>query len=196
MGKPHAERQQEIIEAALSLAAEQGVQRVTTQAIADRVGIAQPTVFRHFRSRDAIFAAAIDWLAGRMLQALQPCLDADAPADERLRRLLATQLDFITRHRGLPRVLFSDRLHLESPILKTAVQQVMQRYTGQIAGLLAEGIEEGCFRADLDTAAAARHIAALLQGLIMRWSIFDFEFALEKEAMPLWDFVHPALRAP
>ncbi len=195
MGKPHEQRQQEIVEAALELASEQGVKKVTTQAIADRVGIAQPTVFRHFPNRDAIFAAAIDWLAKSLFGALSTFFTGGGPADERLRRLIAAQLRFIEEHRGLPRILFSDRLHLESPPLKAAVQKVMNRYTGNIASLIREGQAEGRFRADLDPDETARYVAALIQGLVMRWSIFDFGFRLDAEAESLWRFLARALRA-
>ena len=195
MGKPAEQRRQEIVEAALALAAEQGVKRVTTQAIADRVGIAQPTVFRHFKTRDAIFSAAIDFLVTSMFKVLEVCFISKRPADERLQELITKQLGFISQQKGLPRLLFSDRLHLESPVLKAAVQKVMTRYMGQIATLIKEGQDAGCFRSDLDPDEASRYVAALIQGLIMRWSIFDYGFTLEKEAEPLWKFLHASLRA-
>lgn len=179
----------------MELAAEQGVKRVTTQAIADRVGIAQPTVFRHFPNRDAIFAAAIDWLARGLFGALAVFFGGVGPADERLHQLIITQLGFIEKNKGLPRVLFSDRLHLESPSLKAAVQKVMSRYMQQIGGLIHEGQQTGRFHQELDPDVAARHVAALIQGTIMRWSIFDFGFSLEGEAEELWSFVERSLKA-
>ena len=194
MGKPHAERRQEIIQSALELAAEQGVKKVTTQAIADRVGIAQPTVFRHFKTRDDIFSDAIAWLADRLFSVIGSVLDERLPPDQRLKKMIETQLDFVSRHRGLPRMLFSDRLHLESPALKKAVQKVMGRYTGQVADLIRAGIEAGCFDQSLDPDESARLVAATIQGLIMRWSIFDFSFRLVDESEPVWGYVHAALR--
>ncbi len=193
MGKPHQTRKQEIIEAAMELAAEHGVKRVTTQAIADRVGIAQPTVFRHFKTRDAIFAAAIEFLAGRLFGALEGIFSSGDPADQRLERLIQRQLAFIGQHKGLPRLLFSDRLHLESPALKRAVQGVMEQYTGRVAAIIAEGQRDGLFREELDPQQTARYVAALVQGVVMRWSIFDFGFRLDEEAGALWRFLHGAL---
>ncbi len=194
MGKPHEQRKQEIIEAAMELAAEQGVKRVTTQAIADRVGIAQPTVFRHFKTRDAIFSSAIDFLAGNLFRALEGFFTSNAAADERLQKLIQRQLEFVSKHKGLPRLLFSDRLHLESPTLKAAVQKVMSRYVERVAIIISDGQKSGVFRADLDAEETARYIAALVQGLIMRWSIFDFGFALKDEADDLWRFIHAAIK--
>ena len=194
MGKPHEQRKLEIIQSALSLAAEFGVKKVTTQAIADHVGIAQATVFRHFKTKDAIFAEAIGWLANKLFQVLASSFSMDATADVRLNLLITRQLRFISQHKGVPRLLFSDRLHLESPTLKKAVQEIMQRYISKVTSLLEQGVQSGCFRADLDTSKTAEYIAALIQGLIMRWSIFDFDFDLEKQADELYAFIDMAVR--
>lgn len=193
MGKSHDIRKQEIVEATLELAAEQGLKNLTTQAIAERVGIAQPTIFRHFRSRDAIFGAVVSWVADHLLQILQQLEQQHAPPDERLRCLLQRQLAFVGKRRGIPRVVFSDRLHVESPALKAAVRDISQHLLARIARLLEEGRDCGCFRADLDAEQGARYIGALLQGTIMRWSIQDFSYPLEDEAESLWGFIKPAL---
>ena len=196
MGKPHEERKQEIVEATMELAAEQGVKKVTTQAIADRVGIAQPTVFRHFKNRDAIFGSAIGWVADNLFKALGGLFTADMPADERLHQMILRQLAFMNKQRGIPRVLFSDRLHLESPKLKQAVQQVMDRYVSRVAELIREGQAAGCINPAIDPEQTARYIAATIQGLVMRWSIHDFSFSLEEEGEAVWHFIWPVLAPP
>ncbi len=196
MRKSHSERKLEIIQSTLTLSAKLGVKKVTTQAIADHIGVAQATIFRHFKTRDAIFSEAIEWLASQLFQTLSDCFTDDTlSADLRLQKLIRKQLAFISQHKGLPRVLFSDRLHLESPILKKAVQTIMGRYTRKVAKLIEEGIESGYFRAEVDANKSALHIAALIQGLVMRWSIFNFDFDLAEEADDLWLFIDHALRA-
>ena len=70
----------------------------------------------------------------------------------------------------------------------------MERYIEAIAVLLREGVESGCFRADLIPESVASSIAALVQGLVMRWSIYDFEFPLEEQAEELWGFIEPILK--
>ena len=194
MGKPHAQRKAEIISSALELAAEVGVKKVTTQAIADRVGIAQATVFRHFKSRDLIFSEAIEWLAGQLFEVLSGCFnDKTLSADDRLNMLINKQLGFIARHKGLPRLLFSDRLHIESPALKGVARNIMKRYTQRLATLINEGIAAGCFKKGIDPFETATMVTALIQGSVMRWSIYDFEFKLEDEAEPILRFLSKIL---
>jgi AcrR family transcriptional regulator len=192
--KSHETRREEIIQSALELAAETGTKKVTAQAIADRVGIAQPTVFRHFKNRSAIFRGAMEWIANALFGVLEG-VNGDAPADERLRKLLGRQLAFIGKRRGVARLLFSDRLHLEDPELKLTVRRIMERYMGHLETIVRDGVESGCFRHSLEPAETSRFIAATVQGLVMRWSIYDFEFRLDDQAEALWHFLEPALMA-
>jgi AcrR family transcriptional regulator len=193
--KSGQKRREEIVQAVLELAAEEGVSRMTTQAIADRVGIAQPTVFRHFRSRDLILQAAIEWIASRVLAMANAVRAESGPADARLRQLLDRQLQLIARSPGLPRLLFSERLHQDDPSLKSTVRRVMDAYTESVSGLLREGVAEGSLRADIDPDACAQLIQAMVQGLVMRWSISDFTFPLEAQGETIWQLLEPALRA-
>lgn len=178
----------------MELAVEKGLKKLTTQAIADRVGIAQPTIFRHFKTRDDIFGAVISWVGDSLFKVIGGLFSDSAPADERLHRLILRQLSFMNSHRAIPRVLFSDRLHLESPKLKAVVQKMMEGYVQSLAKMLQQGVQEGTFRADLDSQQVARYIAAMIQGLVMRWSVYEFSFSLEDEAEPLWQFLWPSLR--
>lgn len=191
--KSHEERKEEIVLGALELAAEVGVKEVTAQAIADRVGIAQPTIFRHFKTRDAIFLAAIERIASILFGVLEGLGTEQEPSDQLMRKFLHRQLLLIGKQRGLTRLLFSDRLHLENPELKKTVRRILERYVGYLTGVLQNGIGTGVFRPELDPMDTARWIAATMQGLIMRWSIYDFGFRLEDEFAPLWQFLEPVL---
>lgn len=194
MRKSTDERREEIVQGVLEVAAEKGLGNVTTQAIAEKVGIAQPTIFRHFKSRDEIFRAAMEWIADRLFAALEGLFSTDMPADQRLRQLLERQLKFISKRKGIPRLLFSDRLHLEDPGLKRTVRAIMRRYTERVAAVIEDGRTSGLFREDLDPQETAIMIAAVFQGMVMRWSIYEFEYPLEEQLDAIWRFIWPVLR--
>jgi len=194
MGKPTEQRKAEIIQSTLELAAGRGVGKVTTLAIAEDVGIAHATVFRHFKTREAIFSASLKWIVENMFAALEPHFSSQESAKVRLQNLINGQLNFVSQHRGLPRLLFSDRLQTESKELKSIVRHAMTQFTGRLTGLIEDGIKEGNFNANTNPADAARFLIALFQGLMMRWSVFDFEFQIEKESEPLWQFFSSSLK--
>lgn len=55
-------RRRALAQAALEVIAEHGLARFTTRAIAAKVGIADGTIFRHFRNKSEIVIAALDFL--------------------------------------------------------------------------------------------------------------------------------------
>ena len=56
------QRQQEIVAVVLALARARGPDAITTQAIADRMGLTQGAVFRHFPDKEAIWLAVFAWV--------------------------------------------------------------------------------------------------------------------------------------
>ncbi len=56
------ERQREIVATVLALARERGPEAITTQAIADRMGVTQGALFRHFPDKEAIWLAVFAWV--------------------------------------------------------------------------------------------------------------------------------------
>jgi len=194
MRKSGDERRREIAGAVLELAAEMGVAKVSTQAIADHLGIAQATLFRHFKNRDEIFLAAIGLIGEEVLGELEPVFrNADLAPDECLRAVITRHLGVIEGRKGIPRLLFSDRLHMESPQLKAAVRKMMKRYEGRVAGVISKGIESGCFSPSAQPVLLSQMLTTLVQGLVLRWSLNDFNFSLSEQSEVIWGLLKPAL---
>ncbi|PHS38852.1 MAG: TetR family transcriptional regulator [Robiginitomaculum sp.] len=188
------ERRAEIIQSSLELAAEVGIAKVSTQAIADRVGIAQATVFRHFKTRNDIFRAVLEFVAGNVFKALEGQMLSDKPADVRLETFIRRHLAMVSKVKGVPRIIFSDRLHVEDPELKKTVQGIVTKLTGNIAELIKDGIKEGVFDKSVNPDQMARMVVTLVQGSVVRWSIFDFKYKLTDMADEIWDVIWPALK--
>ena len=189
MGMKHEERQADIVQGTIDLCAEEGVGKITTQGIANRIGVAQATIFKHFKNRDDVFAAVLRWLSGQMFKTIEgEFKKADTSDSQRLQTILTKQLNFANKNRALPRILFSDRLHSDSSVLKGIVQNVLRRYIEALTELIKEGQVSGEFATDIDPLQAAEHIAASIQGTLMRWSINDFNFDLPAQAEQLYHF--------
>ena len=195
MGKPSEQRQQEIVTSTIELCAEQGVNKITTQVIADRVGVAQATIFKHFKTRDKVFEAVLRWLSGGMFKAVEPMFKSKASADVRLQNVIRKQLGFASQHKALPRILFSDRLHSDSSVLKGIVQQVMARMTEAFTQLIRDGLESGTFASKQSPEDMAKLVVSTMQGTLMRWSIHDYSFDLQDEGPALYEYYMQALLA-
>ncbi len=71
-----AEREKDILEAAIALAGEGGMAAVQIASVAKRAGIAAGTVYRYFPTKNDLIAELIAAVAGRELEAMREAADA------------------------------------------------------------------------------------------------------------------------
>ncbi|MFJ8002094.1 TetR/AcrR family transcriptional regulator [Streptomyces sp. NPDC096310] len=98
----------EIVAAAVGLLDETGDESaITLRSVARRVGIAAPSIYRHFPDQPAIMLAAVRSAFAELDEQLRTDLDAagDAPR-ERLMALCRSYLEFAEAHPGRYRTMF------------------------------------------------------------------------------------------
>lgn len=165
------ERREEIIRVTLELAAKQGVDDVTTQDMAQAMGVTQGAVFRHFLSKDAIWLAVMQWVRDRLTGVLGRAAEKGRDPLDALERMFFAHIEFIASHPAIPRVLMSEHLHGRSAALRRLVTEIMLGFEAKIAGLLSDAQAQGLARADLDVHAAATLYIGMVQGLVLQTSI-------------------------
>ncbi len=177
--KSAGDRKAEIVETAIRLAGEQGPDRVTTQALADAIGISQPAIFRHFPTKADI------WLAvGKSIT--QPIVQLDKDAG--LTNPLAMLQELMERHLGqialnpaIPAILFSRELHVENDALRRHFETVMLARRAGLTRLIEQAQQNAQLNDDITAADIAALLLASIQGLAMRWSLENRSFDLAAE---------------
>lgn len=180
-------RKAEIVAAVLDLADRIGPDRVTTSAAASAVGVSQAALFRHFPTKDAMWLAVTDHVAGELTTAWERALaGTDEPID-RLKTLMAAQLGQIAATPALPMLLFSRELNVGNDTLRAAFRDLLMRFQALITAELTRGQDMDCLRRDLAPTDAAVLLISLVQGMAIRWSLGARNFPLVGEGMRLVD---------
>ncbi|MBB5221875.1 AcrR family transcriptional regulator [Amaricoccus macauensis] len=179
------ERRSEIVSAALRLADALGPDRLTTEVIAAEVGVSQPAIFRHFRTKQAIWLAVADNVADRMTAAWDDVLDRPSGPVERIGELVSAQLRLIEATPAIPAILFSRELHVENEGLRARFLELVGRFHQTIAGEVRRAQGEGEMTGDIDPNDIAFLLIGLVQGLALRWSLSRRRFGLEAEGARL-----------
>ncbi len=165
---PADKRRAVTVEAVIELAAEQNPNDITTAAIAHRMNLTQGAIFRHFPNKDSIWQAVMEWVAGRLLSRTEKAVQAAGSPLDALEAMFMTHIDFISRHPGVPRILFGELQHAEETPAKGIVQTLLKRYGERLSSLIEQGKSEGELVQEVDTAAAVSMFIGMLQGLIMQ----------------------------
>jgi len=191
------ERQGEIIRVAIELAAEKGVDSVTTQNMADAMKLTQGAIFRHFATKDDIWVAVMQWIRERLMKTLnKAAADATDPLDA-IQRMFLAHITFISKHPAIPRLLFSELLHKKNSKLRQLIQEIISGYEAKIAGLLETAKSQSMVSADLDSKSAAVLYIGMIQGLVMQKSIFGEKRSMLQEAEKTFPiFLHGIKKHP
>jgi len=180
-------RKAEIVATTLRLADELGPDRLTTQAVADAVGLTQPAIFRHFPTKQSLWQAVAEMIDATMTQAWQSALaDSSLPLD-RLAQLIRAQLRQIEANPAIPAILHSRELQAENADLRGRIRSLMLRFQGRLRAELSAARDAGLIRGDVDPDDGAVLLISLVQGLAIRWALGNRSFALESEGARLLD---------
>ena len=162
------ERRSATVETVIALAAEQNPNSITTTAIAKRMGVTQGALFRHFPSKDAILDAVMQWVAERLLSALDAAArEANSPLGA-LEAMFMANVEFVARHPGVPRMMFGELQHAGMTAPKRMAQTLIRQYGERLHALIERGKSAGEIPAMLDSGAAATMFIGTVQGLVMQ----------------------------
>lgn len=181
------ERKSEIVETTLRLADKVGPDRLTTDHIAQAVGVTQAAIFRHFPNKKDLWEAVATRIGEKFQQRWLAVEREDAEPLLQLRNLMLGQLRLIQSTPAIPAILLSRELHVENKALRVLFWQFMQQLHGRIERLIDASQREGICRNDVDAKDAAFLLISLIQGLVLRWSLSGRNFDLPVEGGRLLD---------
>lgn len=124
---PAAQRREQLLDCAALLFAEVGYARATTAGLADKAGVTEPIIYRHFKSKKELFVALIERTAQRTLSHWRAQLaGGDRDPTERLRRIIGDN-PMVSDSGKLPyRVFLQAITEVNDPEIHKAVNRHMR----------------------------------------------------------------------
>lgn len=151
-------RREELLGLAATMMAERGLRATTVRDIADAAGILSGSLYHHFASKeqmvDEVLRDFLDWLFARY----QRIVDTETDPLERFKGLFLASFDAI-EHRHAQVVIYQDEAKRLTSQARFAYLDERNRQQRKMwVDVLQQGVEEGCFRPDLDVDLVYRFI--------------------------------------
>jgi len=175
-------RQSQIIETVIALAAQHSPGQITTQEIANLIGVTQGALFRHFPNKESIWLAAIEWVENELLTTLEAAARQAASPMDGLRQVFFSHVDFVIARPGVPRLIFNELQQPADSAIKAAVRQLLQRYRQLVSGLIVAAASDNGINRSVDVSAAATLFLGSIQGLVMQSMLADNVQAMHQTA--------------
>ena len=165
---PAEERRDLTVRTVIELCGQQDPATLTTASIAERMNLTQGAVFRHFRSKEEIWEAVAEWVAGRLMARLDAAVDPAAAPLEALERMFMAHIEFIARHPGVPRLMLGQLQHGRATPARRVIDAMLARYRERLTTVLTDADERGDLADGLDREAAAIAFIGAIQGLVVQ----------------------------
>ncbi|MEU1724038.1 TetR/AcrR family transcriptional regulator [Actinomadura sp. ATCC 39365] len=166
-------RKERILAVALLEFAEHGYRGASLARIAERVELSQAGLLHHFRSKERLLLAVLDYRDELDRRRFGPGRDGHEGGGADALRALADVVDHNARVPGLVQlfsVISGEAVTPGHPGHEWARRRY-RRLRADVADALRAGVERGEFRAGLDAEAHADRLIAMMDGLQTQWLI-------------------------
>jgi AcrR family transcriptional regulator len=189
-------RQEEIILAALTLVANQGVKSMTIGRIASMVGIVPSAIYRHFSSKRAILAAVLGMIGERMKNNIIAAVEENNNSLESIRSILMRQVQLIMEFSAIPQILFSEEVYRENLDLKEKLHTMIKGFLETLQTVIERGQQEGRIRTDMEAERIAVMFLGLFQPAAFLYHLSDGRFDIVKQVDTTWKMFRKAIQQP
>jgi TetR/AcrR family transcriptional regulator, cholesterol catabolism regulator len=168
-----------LYEAAIALIGEHGYSATTVDEIAARAGVAKGTVYYHFKGKTDLVSALLEDGLQRLAASFSEEIRGTQGPAEALRALVHAELTYIQRDQAFSKLVMSQMWRVDGD-WQVDLRLLREQYVSVFAGVIAEGVEAGAFRAGLDAQAAASTVFGMIATGALDWLVFKPEKTLDE----------------
>ncbi|XPV75948.1 MAG: TetR/AcrR family transcriptional regulator [Desulfovibrio sp.] len=182
------QKQEAILQAALSCLAEKGYAATKMADVAKDAGVAKGTVFEYFESKENLFYAVLEWhIDGSLSHGLMAVTRLPGDAKFRLRKFLAFSVSYCVELLDYFIVILEFWAAAVKPDAQQRFRIVLEGMYGEyrliLQGLFDEGKSTGIFHSHIDSLALSSGIIGTLDGLMLQhWMDKKFNMAPAAES--------------
>ena len=171
MATKPGERKTQILQTLASMLEQPQGEKITTAALAAKVGVSEAALYRHFASKAQMFEALIEFIEESVFSLVNQITQTERDGRAQVQQMVSMLLNFAEKNPGMVRVLIGDALVHEDARLQTRINQLLDRIESslkQALQLVVAAPGAGMPSSSLASAQAN----ALCAFVIGRWELF------------------------
>ncbi len=178
-------RQSEIIDSSIEIIASRGIQGLTIKNLSKEIGISEPAIYRHFKSKTEIILAILEnfKIMAKLLSASMEAFQGSA--FEKISFMFLKMIEIFAAQPSIVSVIFSEEIFKNEEALLEKIRNIMNLHQNTIENIISKGQNEGNVRKDISKDSLALLVMGALRLLVKRWDLNRHEFNLANEGNAL-----------
>lgn len=178
------ERRAQILQTLAGMLEQPGAERVTTAALAAKIGVSEAALYRHFASKAQMFEGLIEFIEQTVFGLVNQIVEreANASADAALtgvrqvQRIVTMLMQFGEKNPGMTRVMVGDALVFENERLQQRMNQFFDKIEATFKQCLRPAMEaSGSAQPTVQAQVRASVLTAFAAGRLQRYARSGFK---------------------
>ena len=175
------QKRRDILEAAIKVFAERGVNHFKMIDIAKEAKIGKGTIYEYFRDKDDLILGCFGYFVGHYTEILGAMEESNLPPDKRLERMIRESFDFFITNMDFTRIIYdlwALLVHTDGD--KHIMDQfgpMQDKALQQLESVIQEGKNQGIF-GDVDPKGVALIIHGMIDGILFQYKtgLIDYDY--------------------
>ena len=169
MAEKTGDRKDQILQTLAQMLENPAGEKVTTAALAARLGVSEAALYRHFKGKAEMFEGLIEFIEQALFGLINRITEEERSGVRQVESIVALLLAFAQKNRGMTRVLIGDVLVNEDDRLQQRINQLHERVEAALKQALRFGVSQKEIAQEVDIGA---HANLLMSYVIGRWHLF------------------------
>lgn len=176
-------RRDKLIITTIDLIDELGIQGLSTKEIAKREGVSEATLFRHFKSKNDLLAAVLDYFSKFDEDIFQSARYRKSDPKEAILFFIGLSTEYYENYPAITAIIhILDVLRYDNE-LKGKVEAIYSQRLNYITLLVKDARAKGYMRGDTDAEAVGEIISGLCREINLMWRIEGKKFPLKERTV-------------
>lgn len=186
--KAFTERQIEIIEAATKRIDQHGIQNLTIKNLAADIGLSEPALYRHFKSKNDILLSVLNYFILGMQDRLDDVfINPKSNAAEELRAIFSSQLQAFEEKPAIISVIFAESIFHFNKDLSEKVSEIMDLMHKYVIKNIKKGQEEGNYSKMINSSILTTIVIGGMRMTVLKWKMSSHKSNLKRDGLSVLD---------
>ena len=178
----YTSRQIEIMEAATARIDKHGIQNLTIKNLAADIGLSEPALYRHFKSKNEILLSLLNYFILEMKNRIKsiPKGPDDTAADE-LKGIFNSQLQAFTEKPAIVSVIFAESIFHFDDDLRSKVTEIMDLMHNYVIANIKKGQESGKYGKLINASTLTTIVIGGIRLTVLKWKVSGHRSNLLKD---------------
>ena len=189
------DKQEQIVEAAIELISEKSIQGLTIKNLANKIGLTEGAIYRHFESKVEILLTILYSFQSEASKLLGDYCDSNRPSLEMIEEIFHHHFEYFVAKPAVASVIFSESIFQNDSRLVKEVFRLLEMHEKALTCIIVKGQQAKEINNNIAAKEFVRIIIGSIRYTVTKWRLTDYGFDLLKEGRLMLESIKKLLRS-